>query len=72
MTTFDRIEPRLPELIDDLGAATVPDYFDDMLQRATQSRQRPAWSSLERWLPMGVIARPLPRPSLPWRSLAIS
>lgn len=71
MTTFDRIEPRLPELIDDLGSATVPDYFDDMLQRATRSRQRPAWSALERWLPMGVIARPLPRPSLPWRSLAI-
>ena len=71
MTTFDRIEPRLPELIDDLGAATVPDYFDDMLQRATRSRQRPAWSSLERWLPMGVIARPLPRPLVPWRPLAI-
>jgi hypothetical protein len=71
MTTFDRIERRLPELIDDLASATVPDYFDDMLQRTTQSRQRPAWSSRERWLPMGVIARPLPVRPLPWRLFAI-
>jgi Tol biopolymer transport system component len=71
MTTFDRIERRLPEIIDGLASATVPDYFDDMLQLATQSRQRPAWSSLERWLPMGVIARPLPVRSLPWRLFAI-
>ena len=41
MTTFDRIEPRLPELIDELARRRVPDYFDDMLQRATRSRQRP-------------------------------
>ena len=72
MTTFDRIERRLPELIDDLAAATVPDYFDDMLQQTTQSRQRPAWSSLERWLPMGVIARPLPVRPLPWRLFAVA
>lgn len=71
MTTFDRIERRLPELIDDLASATVPDYFDDMLQRTTRSRQRPSWSSLERWLPMGVIARPLPVRPLPWRPIAI-
>ena len=71
MTTFDRIERRLPELIDDLASATVPDYFDDMLQRTTRSRQRPSWSSLERWLPMGVIARPVPVRPVPWRPIAI-
>ncbi len=71
MTTFDRIERRLPELIDDLASATVPDYFDDMLQRTTRSRQRPSWSSLERWLPMGVIARPVPLRPMPWRTIAI-
>src|SRR5436189_5573180 len=71
MTAFDRIERRLPELIDDLASATVPDYFDDMLQLTTRSRQRPAWSSLERWLPMGVIARPLPVRPMPWRIFAI-
>jgi hypothetical protein len=71
MTTFDRIERRLPELIDDLASATVPDYFDDILQRTTRSRQRPGWSSLERWLPMGVIARPVPLRPVPWRPIAI-
>jgi len=72
MTAFDRIERRLPELIDDLASASVPDYFDDMLQRTTRSRQRPSWSSLERWLPMGVIARPLPVRPMPWRLFLIA
>ncbi|MFL5727532.1 MAG: TolB family protein [Chloroflexota bacterium] len=68
---FDRIEARLPELLSDLGAARVPDYFDDMLQQTGRSRQRPAWSLLERWLPMGVIARPA-LASLPaWRPILI-
>jgi Tol biopolymer transport system component len=72
MTAFDRIERRLPELLDELGAAGVPDYFDDMLRTTTQDRQRPAWSSLERWLPMGVIARPLPIRPIPWRLIALA
>ena len=60
-SSHDRLRPgRTPpaELIDELAAAGVPDYFDDMLRTTTQARQRPAWSNLERWLPMGVIARP--------------
>ena len=72
MTAFDRIERRLPELFDELAGAGIPDYFDDMLQRTTQARQRPAWSALERWLPMGVIARPLPIRPMPWRLIAIA
>ena len=30
MTAFDRIEPRLPELMAELAPASVPDYFDDV------------------------------------------
>ena len=71
MTAFDRVEQRLPELIDELASASVPDYVDDLLRRTTRTRQRPAWSSLERWLPMGVIARTAFVPRLPWRALAI-
>lgn len=71
MTAFDRVERQLPELLDDLAAARVPDYLDDMLQRASQTRQRPAWSAPERWLPMGVIARPVPTPGVPWRLIAL-
>jgi Tol biopolymer transport system component len=71
MTAFDRIEQQLPELIDELASAHVPDYVDTLLQRTTRTRQRPAWSSLERWLPMGVIARTAFVPRLPWRTLAL-
>ena len=71
MTAFDRVERHLPELFDELAGAGIPDYFDDMLQSTTQARQRPAWSSLERWLPMGVIARPLLIRPIPWRLIAV-
>ena len=71
MTAFDRFEQNLPEFMDRLASAQVPDYFDDMLQRTARTRQRPAWSSLERWLPMGVLARPALVPSLPWRPIGI-
>jgi WD40 repeat protein len=71
MTAFDRIERRMPEVFDDLAAARVPDYFDDMLRQTARTRQRPAWSALERWLPMGVIARPIPIRPLPWRLIPV-
>ena len=58
MTAFDRIEQRMPELMAELAPASVPDYFDDMLRQTGRTRQRPAWASLERWLPMDVAARP--------------
>jgi hypothetical protein len=58
MSSFDRIERRMPELMSELAPASVPDYFDDMLRQTDRIRQRPAWASPERWLPMGVVARP--------------
>ena len=58
MTQIERIEQRMPELLSELAAARVPDYFDDMLGQTGRTRQRPAWASIERWLPMDVIARP--------------
>ena len=57
MTTFERFERDIPELMTDLAPARVPDYFDSMLQETARHRQRPAWSYLERWIPMGVVAR---------------
>lgn len=52
MKRFDRFERNLPELMADLASARVPDYFDDLLQATARTRQRPAWRSLERWLPL--------------------
>jgi hypothetical protein len=57
MTTFERFERDIPELMTELAPAQVPDYFDSMLQETARHSQRPAWSYLERWLPMGVYAR---------------
>ena len=76
MTTFERFERAIPELMTELSPARVPDYFDDMLQQTAATRQRPAWSSLERWIPDGCHrpvrpAAPIPvatagRPRAPW------
>jgi dipeptidyl aminopeptidase/acylaminoacyl peptidase len=71
MTAFDRLEPQIPELLDELAPARVPDYFDDLLRQIARTRQRPAWSSFERRLPMGVIARTAPVRQVPWRPLLL-
>jgi virginiamycin B lyase len=72
MTAFDRLEARIPELMDELAPARVPDYFDDMLRQTAGTRQRRAWLSIERWVPVGVIARSAPVRQIPWRLIAIA
>jgi Tol biopolymer transport system component len=46
----------------------VPEHLDAVLRRTGTERQRPAWSSLERWLPvqMTVSGRLAPIPRLAW------
>ena len=65
MTAFERFEREIPSLMDEIAPPRLPDYLDDMLRQTGRTRQRPAWASPERWLPMDVIARPAPfeRPS---------
>jgi Tol biopolymer transport system component len=52
-----------------LAEAEVPmrDHLEDVLSQTSVQRQRPAWSSPERWLPMDTALRPrlfrTPRPS---------
>jgi Tol biopolymer transport system component len=73
MSTFDRSDRfhvELPEILTDIASPHVPDYVDDLLAQTAATRQRPRWTFLERWLPMGVIARrPLFFPTVPWRAL---
>jgi Tol biopolymer transport system component len=70
---FDRFEGRLPDALEDLASPQFPDYFDDVLASAVAQRQRPAWTFLERWIPMSTIARrPALAPSLPWRTIGIA
>ena len=73
MTRFDRVEPRLPQLLTDLAAPGLPDYTDDVLARTAGLRQRPRWTLLERWLPMGVLAqRSVYIPRIPWRTVIVA
>ena len=71
MTTFERFERSIPELMTELAPARVPDYVDDMLQQTAGVTQRPAWSYPERWLPVEITARPLSMRSFPWRPLLV-
>jgi WD40 repeat protein len=71
MSRTDRPTRTLPDLLDELAPAQVPDYFDDMLQATARTRQRPAWTSLERLLPMQLSARSAPLGLPSWRPLIL-
>jgi hypothetical protein len=51
MTAVTRLERDLPAILGDLSAGPAPDYLDDVFGRTGRSRQRPAWTFPERWLP---------------------
>ncbi len=55
---FDR---RLTDWLEEVGEPSTPDYFDELLDRTRRTRQRHAWASLERWLPvqLSIVRRPL-------------
>ncbi|MBI2781402.1 MAG: PD40 domain-containing protein [Chloroflexi bacterium] len=68
MTSFDRFERNLPDLLEALAAPRRPDYAEDLFTRTAATRQRPGWSVPERWLPMSVLTgRFAAVPRIPWR-----
>lgn len=71
MTTQRRFEQDLPALLTDLYVAGLPDYRDDLVQRIAATSQRPAWTFLERWLPMDFATQPVAAPRLPWRVIGV-
>jgi hypothetical protein len=64
MTTNDRLEARLTAGLSDLAGTSTPGFRDHILAATARTRQRPAWSYPERWLPMAVITRPATAPPL--------
>ncbi len=81
MNTFDTTPERLTSGLSDLVGTAAPDYHDDILRRVARTRQRPAWTFPERWIPMALIAHPgaRSRPRAPqrtwrqtWRLLAVA
>jgi Tol biopolymer transport system component len=72
MMPTDRFDRQLPVLLDELAQPRTPDYFDDLLGLTARTRQRPAWTLIERWLPMVDIARqPVLARQTPWRPIAV-
>ena len=72
MTANDRFDRRFPDMLEELAQPQTPDWFDDFVGLTARTRQRPAWTLPERWLPMSEIARrPVLAPRVPLRSVAI-
>jgi Tol biopolymer transport system component len=70
MSASERFERDFGGVLVDFAEPRYPDYFDDVLGVALRNSQRPAWTFLERWLPMSAIALPQ-RTGMPrlWRTL---
>jgi hypothetical protein len=66
MTLNDGFERTVSDWLDEQAGRGAPGYLDEVLSRTTRTRQRPAWSSLERWLPMDMTTnlRIASRPTL--------
>jgi len=71
MTPIDAFERHLPSALSDLAAPATPDYLTDILGRTAATRQRSAWASLERWLPVDIATTRVPTSRLPSRQLAL-
>ena len=71
MTLIGRFERDLPVLLEDLAEPRTPDYYDDLFWQTAHTSQRPAWTILERWLPMLDIARQPVLPQIPWRPVVV-
>jgi dipeptidyl aminopeptidase/acylaminoacyl peptidase len=71
MTPIDRFERQLPAALTDLADPRTPDYFIDILGLTARTRQRPAWTSPERWLPMDIATTRVPMTRFPWRTVGV-
>jgi Tol biopolymer transport system component len=58
MTTDDRFERAMSSWLRDDATSRIADHLDEVLGVTATTRQRPAWSSLERWLPVDTTLRP--------------
>ncbi len=70
MSDSEHIDRLLAALADDTWSPPAPAYLGVVLERTRRTRQRRAWASLERWLPMELTLR-RPVLAMPARLLAI-
>ena len=72
MTSDDRFGGTVSVWLQQRAGTGAPDYLDDILGRTARTRQRPGWTSIERWPPMDISANRTVLPSrFPVRSLAL-
>jgi Tol biopolymer transport system component len=72
MMPNDRFDRSLPAILEEISQPRRPDYFEDLVGLSARTRQRPAWTLLERWLPVVDIARqPAFARQVPWRPIAV-
>jgi Tol biopolymer transport system component len=74
MMPTERFERQLPALLTELAEPRTPDYLDDLLRQTATTGQRPAWSFLERWLPvldLDIARQPVVSSPVPWRTIGL-
>jgi WD40-like Beta Propeller Repeat len=72
MTSDDRFGGTVSVWLEQRAGTGAPDYLDDILGRTARTRQRPGWTSIERWPPMDISASRTVLPSrFPVRSIAL-
>ncbi len=65
MTDRDDLDRMLTGWLDDPFTPPAPPYLGQVLERTRHVRQRPAWASVERWLPMAdKVLQPTTAPAL--------
>jgi dipeptidyl aminopeptidase/acylaminoacyl peptidase len=66
MTLHDGFDRTVSDWLDGEAGHGMPGYLDEILIETTGTRQRPWWSSLERWLPMQSTTRFAQVPRMVW------
>ena len=72
MTTNGSFDRRLAAWLETDAEGRVPDHLTEILVVTRATRQRPWWSSLERWLAMDTTLRLAPIPRLAWLVAALA
>jgi WD40 repeat protein len=57
MNRTDRFDDLISDWLHADAEHRVPEHLDAVLRRTRTERQHPAWSSLQRWLPMDTVTR---------------
>jgi Tol biopolymer transport system component len=66
MTLHDGFDRTVSDWLDERAGRGTPGYLDEVLTKTSRTRQRPWWSSPERWLPVQSTARFAQVPRMAW------